>query len=68
MSRFIHPVAMLAITSFHDHRNVELHQRYDEIQRKRFAWRVERGMERRRQLATVTSIYPMAAVFRRQAE
>lgn len=48
--------ATLRVTTFMDRRTVELHQRHDEIVRRRFVQRVERAVEARRAAATVTDI------------
>ena len=56
---------VLKITSFADRRTVELHRRHDEIERRRFAQRVERSIEAKRAKATVTEI--TVPYLRRQA-
>lgn len=67
--RFIHPIAAMAVelqtTTFIDRRTVDLHNRYDEIQRARWRLRVERNVARRVAAAPLDETVP--TFFRRQA-
>lgn len=59
--------ASLRITAFHDRRTVELHQRHDVIERRRFYQNVERKQVAKAALAKVTKLVPIPNFLRRQA-